>query len=70
MSEKPTGVLMTSAQRHLRPGGSLVTLDAVRHPGQSPIARLLIGDADGALEELRAVASARGPGDSFQTNLY
>lgn len=34
--------LMASAHRHLRPGGSLVTLDPVRHPGQPPVARLLV----------------------------
>jgi len=34
--------LVASAHRNLRPGGSLVTLDPVRHPGQSPVARLLV----------------------------
>ena len=32
---------MESAKRQLRPGGVLVTLDAVFHPGQNPVARLL-----------------------------
>jgi SAM-dependent methyltransferase len=34
--------LLASAYRHLRPGGALVTLDPVRHPGQSKVARLLV----------------------------
>lgn len=47
--------LMASAHRHLRPGGSLVTLDPVRHPGQSPVARLLV-----ALDRGRRVRTPDG----------
>ncbi len=47
--------LIASAYRHLRPGGALVTLDPVRHPGQSPVARLLV-----ALDRGRRVRTPEG----------
>lgn len=63
--------LMTSAHRHLRHGGSLITLDPVRHPGQSPVARLLVALDRGRRvrtpEEYRDLAAARFP--SVETTL-
>ena len=47
--------LVESAYHHLRPGGSLVTLDPVRHPGQPPVARLLV-----ALDRGRRVRTPEG----------
>lgn len=47
--------LIARAHRHLRPGGSLVTLDPVRHPGQSRVARLLV-----ALDRGRRVRTPEG----------
>jgi SAM-dependent methyltransferase len=63
--------LIASAHRHLRPGGSLVTLDPVRHPGQSPLARLLIALDRGRRvrtpKEYRDLAAAHFP--SIETAL-
>ena len=57
--------LMASAHRHLRPEGSLVTLDPVRHPVQSPVARLLVALDRGRRvrtpEGYRGLAAARFP---------
>lgn len=47
--------LVAISHLHLRPGGCLVTLDPVRHPGQSPIARLLV-----ALDRGRRVRTPEG----------
>jgi SAM-dependent methyltransferase len=55
LEDPEAGRLIASAHRHLRPGGALVTLDPVRHPGQSPVARLLI-----ALDRGRRVRTAEG----------
>lgn len=63
--------LIASAHRHLGPGGSLVTLDPVRHPGQSPVARLLVALDRGRRvrtpEGYRDLAAARFP--SVETTL-
>jgi 2-polyprenyl-3-methyl-5-hydroxy-6-metoxy-1,4-benzoquinol methylase len=65
LEDPEAGRLMASAWRHLRPGGSLVTLDPVRHPGQSPVARLLVALDRGRRvrtpEDYRALAAARFP---------
>jgi SAM-dependent methyltransferase len=55
LDDPEAGRLMASARRCLRPGGSLVTLDPVRHPGQPPVARLLV-----ALDRGRRVRTAEG----------
>ena len=55
LDDPEAGRLMAGARRCLRPGGSLVTLDPVRHPGQSPVARLLV-----ALDRGRRVRTAAG----------
>ena len=47
--------LMATAARQLRAGGVLVTVDPVRHPGQSPVARLLV-----ALDRGRNVRTPEG----------
>jgi SAM-dependent methyltransferase len=63
LDDPEAGRLMASAHRHLRPGGFLVTLDPVCHPGQSPIARLLVvldrGRRVRTPEEYRSLAAAR-----------
>jgi SAM-dependent methyltransferase len=55
LDDSAAGGLLASAHRNLRPGGALVTLDPVRHPGQSPIARLLV-----ALDRGRRVRTPEG----------
>lgn len=55
LDDPEAGRLVASAWRHLRPGGSLVTIDPVRHPGQSPVARLLV-----ALDRGRRVRTPEG----------
>ncbi|MFL6202293.1 MAG: class I SAM-dependent methyltransferase [Thermoanaerobaculia bacterium] len=71
LDDSEAGRLVASAWRHLRPGGSLVTLDPVRHPGQSPVARLLVALDRGRRvrtpEGYRALAAARFP--SVETTL-
>lgn len=42
LDDAGAGRLIASAHRHLRSGGFLVTVDPVRHRGQSPVARLLV----------------------------
>ena len=55
--------LIASAYRHLRLGGMLVTLDPVRHPGQSAVARLFIAFDRGrqvrTVEGYRRLVAAR-----------
>jgi 2-polyprenyl-3-methyl-5-hydroxy-6-metoxy-1,4-benzoquinol methylase len=55
--------LVESARAQLRPGGCLVTLDPVRHPGQSALTRLLLALDRGRRvrtpEEYRGLAAAR-----------
>ena len=41
LSDKQASRLLIFAERRLRPGGRLVTVDPALEPGQSPIARLL-----------------------------
>lgn len=55
LDDSEAGLLMAGARRHLRPGGSLVTLDPVRHPGQPAVARLLV-----ALDRGRRVRTPEG----------
>src|SRR5688572_6549695 len=65
LEDSEAGRLMASAWRHLRPGGSLVTLDPVRHPGQPLVARLLVALDRGRQvrtpEGYRELAAARFP---------
>ena len=65
LDDSAAGRLLASAHRHLRPGGALVTLDPVRHPGQSPVARLLVALDRGRRvrtpEEYRDLATAHFP---------
>jgi SAM-dependent methyltransferase len=55
LEDAEAGRLIASAHRHLRPGGLLVTLDPVRHPGQPWVARLLV-----ALDRGRRVRTPEG----------
>jgi 2-polyprenyl-3-methyl-5-hydroxy-6-metoxy-1,4-benzoquinol methylase len=55
LEDPEAGRLIASAARHLRPGGFLVTLDPVRHPGQALVARLLV-----ALDRGRRVRTPAG----------
>jgi SAM-dependent methyltransferase len=65
LDDSEAGRLLASAHRHLRPGGALVTLDPVRHPRQSPIARLLVALDRGrrvrTAQEYRDLAAAHFP---------
>lgn len=65
LDDSEAGRLLASAHQHLRPGGSLVTLDPVRHPGQAPVARLLVALDRGRRvrtpEEYRDLAAAHFP---------
>jgi SAM-dependent methyltransferase len=55
LGDDEAGRLIRNAHRYLRPGGFLVTSDPVVHPGQHPVARLLI-----ACDRGRRVRSPEG----------
>lgn len=71
LDDAEAGVLMAGARRHLRPGGSLVTLDPVRHPNQPAVARMLVALDRGRQvrtpDGYRALAAAHFP--SVETTL-
>lgn len=64
LDDAEAGQLFTTAVRHLKPGGLLLTADPAFVPGQSPIARFLISRDRGAFVRDEAgyvrLAAARG----------